>query len=310
MADCPYGKASKCFPFALGRDAVFGIFAAADAAPDASGLAHNVTESQANPETDGLILKANVAGYTTVKTMEAGANSVRLALQPGMSMPSGAGAYLVTLRAPGRSGWLPGLAAPRCGGVDVNALSGLEVVVFGRPDANFSELMYLPEDTLRVLLPVTALEEDDDCNRHGSDLASNEVEVRLIRLLLPVQRDCPPQWLRDRFLRLADIAEETFCKAGEAVGSQPQDLRKALALAGVNPVIGEPQQGLFDGTLFERGVSEDELGYWDEEMRLGAACAAGVEEREEMINPSDLGEIPDKPMLCPQGIIAGKVSVG
>jgi len=43
-------------------------------------------------------------------------------------------------------------------------------------------------------------------------------------------------------------------------------------------------------------------------MRLGAACAAGVEEREEMINPSDLGEIPDKPMLCTQGL-ASKESV-
>ena len=36
-------------------------------------------------------------------------------------------------------------------------------------------------------------------------------EVRFVRPLLPVQHDCPEQWLRDRLLRLANLVEARQC---------------------------------------------------------------------------------------------------
>jgi len=330
MAVCPYGKASACFPLAMGRDAVFGVIAAANVweyevqkSTQFGRMKRSVTESQANTASEAVLLRATVAGYTTQKTHEAGACSVRLDIQTDSRSlaPVGAGAYLVALRAKGRAGWLPGIAAPRCGGVESN-VSGLEVIVFGRPDANFTALMYLPEDTLRILFPedstgtLSTLNEDDDDfdtlseldSELGEDLAGSAVEVRLIRHLLPVQRDCPPQWLRDRLLRLADIANESFCAAAGFTAGGREELRAALERAGLALVEGQAQ------VVPLNGGSEDELGYWNEEMKSGVHCAAGVEGLGHLEGigfldePADLGELPERPMLCVRQISKESIS--
>ncbi|CAK0877623.1 unnamed protein product, partial [Prorocentrum cordatum] len=124
---------------------------------------------------------ADVVGYTTPLTTEAGACSVRLAVRAEEALGVEPGNYAAALQAEGSSGWLPGLANT-CHGVDGGAL-GLEVVVLARPDARMSSLMYLPEESLRGLLP----------RRPAA------ARVRLLRPLLMKQlADCPGGWTRSR----------------------------------------------------------------------------------------------------------------
>merc|ERR1711965_704106 len=125
------------------------------------------------------------------------------------------GAFLVAVRAPGCQGFLPGLAAPRCGGADRNSAEcGFEIIIFGRPELTWSELMYLPEEAIRKLYPVDA-----------------SVDVRIVKSLAPVQHDCPPQWLRDRLLRLADGVETDF--SCDSKRDNADEFRSMLELAGL-----------------------------------------------------------------------------
>jgi len=282
-AACPFGKASRCFPLAIGRDAALGVMAAAESSSLVQQTFKRSATMACTHAMEGMLFRTDVAGYTTTKTQEAGASSVRLTVRPGQAL-SDVGAYLVALRAPGRAGWLPGLAAPRCGGGagDATAPAGLEVVVFGRADVRFSALMFLPEDTLRVLFPnsddgtgIPDLDDDmnDDLNEDSAEFRKGkDVEVLFLRHLLPVQNDCPPQWLADRLLRLADAADEAFSSAGRVVGGL-EEIRCRLERAGLEWVAPEATK------VKVEKMSEEEMGAWKEEMRSGQVCAAGVEVR-------------------------------
>merc|ERR1719436_1752633 len=99
--------------------------------------------------------------------------------------------------------------------------------------------MYLPEEVLADWLPnVSSSSTGASGEAAAPPLAP--VEVRLLRTLLPVQADCPAQWLRDRLLRLADLVEEAFGGDGSAAidGSGPEELRAALLRAGLRPGPG------------------------------------------------------------------------
>merc|ERR1719436_958287 len=95
--------------------------------------------------------------------------------------------------------------------------------------------MYLPEEVLADWLPnVSSSSTGASGEAAAPPLAP--VEVRLLRTLLPVQADCPAQWLRDRLLRLADLVEETFAGSPEweSAGS-PEELHAVLLRAGLRP---------------------------------------------------------------------------
>lgn len=198
---------------------------------------------------------ATVAGYTTQKTREAGAASVRLNVRSPES-----GAHLVLLRARGCGGWLPGLAGTR-GSRD--GTPAVEAVVLGRSDVLFTSVMYLGEETLKELFP------------EGSD-----IEVRFVELLLPVQHDCPPQWLRDRLLRLADLVETKYASVprGETLGD-------ALIRAGLTFLKPSGRETALHADAGNR-MSEEELGYWNEEMRLNTRCGALMNGTERLDYPS------------------------
>ena len=83
-------------------------------------------------------------GYSTRLTQEAGACSVRLKL-PGLVEE---GNLAVALRH--AKGWLPGLGNTK----RLKSSMGLEVVVMGRANLGFSQLTYLPEQTLMELWPL------------------------------------------------------------------------------------------------------------------------------------------------------------
>lgn len=233
MVECPYGKASICFPLSISRAAALGALDAQD---------------------EG-VLSAQVVGYTTQKTFEAGASSLRVKLNYNSMAPS-PGAFLVAVRAPGCQGFVPGLAAPRCGGADRNSADcGFEIIIFGRPELTWSELMYLPEEVIRKLFPADA-----------------SVDVRIVKSLAPVQHDCPPQWLRDRLLRLADGVESMY-SGGNADLSK---LRCTLENAGLRPVQKGEEYIVPPADVGKR-FGEDELGYWTEEAKLNARCGASKE---------------------------------
>mmetsp|Transcript_94745 Transcript_94745/g.182020 ORF Transcript_94745/g.182020 Transcript_94745/m.182020 type:complete len:253 (-) Transcript_94745:212-970(-) len=233
MVSCPFGKASLCFPLSLGRSAALGVLDA-----DAEG-----------------ILCTDIVGYTTRKTFEAGAHSLRLTLQDGAYAPE-PGAHLVVVRAKGCEGFLPGLAAPRCGGNEADSVGkGMEVVIFGRSDKSWSSLMYLPEDVLQRLFPT-----------------GSTADLRFVKALAPVQHDCPPQWLRDRLLRLADGVETTFACPRDT----RQDLQLMLERAGL--LLTDSDKAYPVGPADEgQRVGEDELGYWNEEMKMNTRCGASIE---------------------------------
>jgi len=239
MAACPYGKASMCFPLAIPVKAALNVLRDIDEVP---------------------VSTAEVAGFTTGKTRAAGADSFRLHL-PAADAPEQVphqGAHLVALRFKGHESWLPGLAGMRR--PQEGSPAGMEVVVLGRPDAKFTALMYLPEDTLVELAPVGSI-----------------VEFRLLRFLLPVQHDCPEQWLRDRLLRLANLVEEAF-SVYTAPPPPAEEVRAALQGAGL--CFGaEPKERAGPTLPADTGdrVSQEELGYWDEEMRLNTRCAATMD---------------------------------
>lgn len=243
MALCPYGRASVCFPLTVSARAALSALAAAEGLP---------------------ITEAEVAGYTTEKTRAAGAASVRLHLLGDGAAGSVSwqqGAHLTALRATSGGGWLLGLAGTRR--PQEGLPPGLELVVMARPDQKFGSLMYLPEETLRALMP------------EGS-----RVELRAVRPLLPVQHDCPEQWLRDRLLKLADIVEVAFSASPAGGPSPPQEkVSQALQQAGLllmQDATGLQQLPTLPADTGNR-VSPAELGYWEEEMRLNARCAASME---------------------------------
>lgn len=234
MVSCPCGKASLLFPLSIRRDAVLAVI--------------SQTEDEGH-------LNTEVVGYTTQKTFEAGANSLRVAVDSDSLAPA-PGAHLVLVRASGQQGFLPGLAAPRCGGAaDDSKLDGLEIVVFGRPDSHYTAFMYLPENVLQELFPM-----------------GTSAEIRMLKLLMPVQHDCPPQWLRDRLLHLADKVVTAFSDERTII-SPPSDLQIAFESAGLrldhpggDPIVGPADKG--------QRVGKEELGYWNEEMKLNTRCGA------------------------------------
>ncbi|CAE8599913.1 unnamed protein product [Polarella glacialis] len=248
MAYCPYGKASLCFPLSISRDAAMHVLHASESA---------------------VTLTADVVGLTTRKTHESGAASIRLELRPHATEiegPTEQVAHLVAVRVGSgsgnsRSGWLPGLAGMRRDNdEDGCGCRGMEVIVMARPNSRMDAVMYLPEATLDALFLRTK---------------PGFVEVRLIRELLPVQYDCPAQWLRDRLLRLADMVDTEFEAYGQ---SSPRELEETLKAAGLVLGAAESNSGRTKPELpADAGnrVSQDELGYWDEEMRLNTRCAAG-----------------------------------
>lgn len=236
LAPCPYGRASQCFPLSIEASAALAA---------ASG------------SEDALVLEGIVAGHTTFKTRAAGAESVRLEFSIGASAPEPEeGAHLIAVRAHGREGWLPGLAGTRR--PVERAPLAVEVVVFGRPDGKLASLMYLPESTLREWMPTGAA-----------------VELRFIRNLLPVQHDCPEQWLRDRLLRLANLVEDAYSKSHPR---PPGDVLHALARAGLR-LEGEAArcETVLPAKL-SAAEQEEELGYWHEEAKLNTRCAGTMDD--------------------------------
>lgn len=270
MASCKYGKASMCFPLKISRDAVLNVLG-------------TPAEQSINTE---------VVGYTTQKTFEAGASSLRVRVTRN-STSLEPGAILVGVRAEGFEGFLPGLAAPRCGGTEDSLKDGgLEIVIFGRPDKNWEDVMYLPEEVLENLFPEGV-----------------SVEVQLIRALAPTQHDCPPQWLRDRLLRLADGVDIAFADAKSPIENGAVTLRRAIENAGIiasskdhteifarqmsrqiSRQVTESapmnrQTTIVPPADYKDRVGEDELGYWNEEMRLNYRCGALLENNKRLDGP-------------------------
>jgi len=244
MASLQFGKASACFPLAISHAAVLGTL-----------------------EQEGELFSTTLVGYTTQKTLEAGAASIRVRVD-GDASSLKPGALLVAVRADGHEGWLPGLAASRCGGSDTSEEAGLEIVVFGRPDKAWQEVMYLSEDILKILFQT-----------------GDETAVRVLMPLAPVQHDCPPQWLRDHLLRLADGVNETYAGANSL--SSSEQLQKALSRAGIAPEGFSRQVTMPPADAGDR-VGQTELGYWNEEMAVGHRCNEGLGGSERLDGPGIL----------------------
>lgn len=261
MALCPFGKASVCFPLSIGRAAALAT------------LDSKETVVQ---------FRAKVVGHTTRKTLEAGAASVRMQSVEDVQVPE-PGAYLVMIRAGDHTGFLPGLAAPRCGGTDdsfpANDFS-LEIVLLGRADPGYKAVMYLPEPTLQQLLP-----------------SGTTAEVCIRRFLMPVQHDCPGQWLRDRLLRLADQVDEAFAPVVDIARDSSHELRNALERSGL-----KHSTEAVDRNLESTGIAlpadhgqrtdEVELGYWGEEMRHNTVCGASMDGERRLDAPEVLPSFP------------------
>lgn len=230
-AVCPYGRASLCFPMSVPTRAMLGAVESAEGLP---------------------AIAAKVAGYTTAKTHAAGAASLRLTFNAGDPGLPDDGAHLMVLRAPGREGWLVAVAGTRQAEEDLPP--AVETVIFGRPDNKFQNVMYLPEATLVDLFP------------EGCD-----AEVRFLRFLLPVQHDCPEQWLRDRLLRLAAMLEDGY---SDAPSMPAAAVAAALHCAGLE--FGNAEQLALPADHGDR-ISQEELGYWDEEMKLNTRCGATMD---------------------------------
>lgn len=256
MVSVPFGKASITFKLSMSRSAVLGVLAAED---------------------EGVI-GADVVGFTTQKTFEAGASSLRVKLH-GDALAPEPGAHLVAVRSDGSDGFLPGLASPRCGGsTEVADDIGMEIVIFGRPDKHWKEVMYLPEDVLQNLFP-----------------PDSAVELRMIQALAPVQRDCPPQWLRDRLLRLADGVDTNFADACPGLRDNPHELRNVLEQAGLSLTNVGAEMIVMPADHGKR-VGEEELGYWNEEMKLNTRCGATLEGgRQDGKDAAKIGVMPSFP---------------
>lgn len=243
---CPYGKASLCFPLAVSGKCALGLLAKA---PDE-------------------VICADVLGYTTPLTREAGACSVRIALQllPKVAIEFPPGSYAVVLRARGRAGWLPGLANTK----HVKDGLLLEVVVLGRPDARLRAVMYLPEAVLAALWPC------------GAGLA----EVQVLRpALLPQMADCPGQWLRDRLLKLADMLEDNF--QAEASKDLLDETLTAAGLRLGDASVGTGAEAVLPADTGAR-TDKQELGYWKEEMDYGHLVAASMDGEQRMDVPDEM----------------------
>lgn len=245
MGYCMYGKASLVFPLSVSAHTALGVLAAAEDVP---------------------AIGADVIGYTTPLTSEAGACSVRLALQRSHGFQCAPGNYAVAVRAEGFDGWLPGLANTKQ--TDMDLL--MEVVVLGRPDKQFGAVMYLPEDTLTALWPCS----------------SRCAHVRLLQPMLLTQlSDCPGQWLRDRLLKLADMLEVRF-RTGAF--STPAILSKKLQLAGLRLLDTLPDSVIVGPADRGARVDEQELGYWKEEMDHGHRCAGSMDGNDRLDIPDDI----------------------
>ena len=228
---CSYGKASVVFPLSI------------SAAP-AEALLDSTKHAPAWP--------AEVRGYTTSLTTEAGACSVRVALETSDVLEQGN--YAVALQAPGFSGWLPGLGNTRKLG---SKCLGFEVVVLARADSLHSAVTYLAEDVLAALFP------------RGATARIRVLQPRLMKQLA----DCPGQWLRDRLLKLANCVEERHDLAEHFAGPR---LQRELESAGLRFMRGAKGETVSHADRGQR-ISEAELGYWQEEADLGHRCAGSME---------------------------------
>ena len=238
---CANGKASVVFPLSLSAAPALALLEAASRVSARS---------------------VQIQGYTTPLTAEAGACSVRMVLDSSVEMEQGN--YAVALRAPGFSGWLPGLGNTRklkSGGM------GMEVVVLGRADSHFAAVTYLAEETLASLLP--------------EGLESEGAEIRVLQPRLMKQlADCPGQWLRDRLLKLANCVEESYESQSsgqeEAISAQAR-LQQMLQSAGLSFVrVAEEKVSHADKG---QRISAAELGYWQEEADIGHRCAGSMDGR-------------------------------
>eukprot|EP00929_Paragymnodinium_shiwhaense_P060366 TRINITY_DN30158_c1_g3_i7.p1 TRINITY_DN30158_c1_g3~~TRINITY_DN30158_c1_g3_i7.p1 ORF type:complete len:281 (-),score=48.87 TRINITY_DN30158_c1_g3_i7:115-957(-) len=265
MASCSYGKPSLTFPLSIPAATALALLEASGSQPVAT---------------------ADVTGHGTFKTRAAGAESVRLHVRIAEALATDhsfcrpePGAHLVALRPQGQEQWLLGLAGTQAGQeADCPSLA-TEVVVLARPDKACSRFTYLPERTLRSLFPVASGDSPGTCG------------FRFLRYLKPTQRDCPEQWLRDRLLKLADMVEESV-PVQQAPALSGARVRAALAGAGLAIDERSPEAVVFPADFAEEGegdaeavpsgkhpsrISEEELGYWNEEMRLGNRCAGSMD---------------------------------
>mmetsp|Transcript_35918 Transcript_35918/g.86467 ORF Transcript_35918/g.86467 Transcript_35918/m.86467 type:complete len:254 (-) Transcript_35918:69-830(-) len=225
------------------------IFPMAMDAPTAQHFVTRATQAEA--------VLGTASNYTCRKTFESGATSLRVLL-PGAEHP--AGVYVGTIA--GTRGELPCFMCLKQPPEVVQ--TGAEIVVFGRPKRDFSALTLLPEANLLELFPV-----------------GKSVSVKIVELMQEIQADCPPQWLRDLLLNVADSAGS---RAGKSMNLRESDrespsadhcefVRNLLGLAGVScsgkEVLVYPpaHQG-------ESSMSHDELGYWHEEAKMNERCAA------------------------------------
>ena len=233
---CAYGRASVVFPLSV------------SAAP-ALALLEATSQLPAWP--------AQVQGYTTSLTSEAGACSVRMVLK-SLATDLEQGNYAVALQAAGFPGWIPGLGNTRK--LDDGRM-GLEVVVLGRADSKHAAVTYLAEDTLAAFLPLSE--------------GLSEARVRVLQPRLMKQlADCPGQWLRDRLLKLANCVEEAYGAADSEAGASAR-LREELLSAGLVFVpAGEEKVSHADKG---QRISAAELGYWQEEADIGHRCAGSMD---------------------------------
>jgi len=235
LVSCPFGKASLSFPLSISRAAALGAL----------------------NERGRRLLNTSVVGYSTCKTFddtfEAGGSAIRVQLvSDGISDVSllEPGAHAVAVRANGQEGFLVGIAAVRSGSSNSETQEPeLEIVIFGRPDKNWEELTFLPEDVLQMLLP-----------------EGTSADVRVISTS-SVHTDLPPQWLRDRVLQLADEVNTTW--AGTLSRTSPDELQDALEFAGISPVSVRQATELPQPADVDKQLGDKELGDWDEEIQGG-----------------------------------------
>lgn len=202
---------------------------------------------------------ARVTGYTTGLTWEAGASSIRFQLS---SFSSGNVAVLLQ----SKRGWLPGLGNAK----PLDGQCGLEVVVLARPDRAFTALTYLPDAILQQLWPVETM---------------LRVKVLSPAPLMKPLSDCPGQWLRDRLLHLCDRLNggdgaDAAASAAASAALRAQLRAAGLRVEGVEETVRHADRG--------RRVSQEELGYWQEEADKGHRCAGSMEGSQRRDVPDDI----------------------
>lgn len=246
---CAFGKASAVFPLTIPASAALGLVGAA-------------------AEKQSEACEAEVTGYTTPLTTEAGACSVRFALPRGVDLPLGN--YAVAVKPVGRSGWLPGLGNTK---LHKDGSLGVEVVVLARADVDFKAVMYLPEEALASLWP---------CGQRGAC-------VRVVQPLLMKQlADCPGQWLRDRLLKLSSRVEDLYDNERIGLQDASSSLRNMLSAAGLR-FNSLPQKSTPVGPadMGDR-ISRAELGFWQEEAHIGNRCAGSMDGEKRLDVPDDI----------------------